>query len=118
MNIPYGPPMPEDEYDRLLEQTRLTGFARQAADRRLGDMGDAISGGERQRIGLARALRKHPELLLLDEPASGLDPENAEMIESLIFSLAGITRIVVTHHDAEDYLSRFDAVVLLDPKAR
>lgn len=114
----FGPPMPEDEYDRLLEQTRLTGFATQAADRRLGDMGDAISGGERQRIGLARALRKHPELLLLDEPASGLDPENAEMIESLIFSLAGITRIVVTHHDAEDYLSRFDAVVRLDPKAR
>lgn len=109
----FGTPMPDDEYDSLLEQTRLTALANQAESRRLGDLGDAISGGERQRIGLARALRKRPRLLILDEPASGLDPENAALIEALIFSLTGITRVVVTHHDEEEYLSRFDGVLRL-----
>lgn len=112
----FGAPLPDDEYDALLEKTRLTAFAKQAGDRRLGDLGDAISGGERQRIGLARALRKHPRLLILDEPASGLDPENAALIEALIFSLTGITRVVVTHHDEAAYLSRFDGVLRLDKR--
>lgn len=109
----FGTPMPDNEYNSLLEQTRLTAFANQAEGRRLGDLGDAISGGERQRIGLARSLRKHPQLLILDEPASGLDPENGALIETLIFALTGITRIVVTHHDEEEYLSRFDGVLRL-----
>lgn len=110
----FGPPMTDDEYGRLLERTGLTAFAGRAADRRLGDMGDAISGGERQRIGLARALRKRPKVLILDEPASGLDPENAARIEALLFSLEGITRFVVTHHDEAAYLSSFDGVLRLD----
>lgn len=109
-----GSPAKESlEYKRLLEDLNLTALAERVGDAPMGDFGDNISGGERQRINIARTLCKHPSILIFDEPTTGLDPENVKLINEFIFDRAGITRIVVTHNWAEDYLGRFDSVVKL-----
>jgi phosphate transport system ATP-binding protein len=65
---------------------------------RLGDSPFRLSGGEQQLLCLARALAVNPEVLLLDEPTSSLDPTSTEKIEGLIRSLANrLTVIMVTH---------------------
>ena len=65
---------------------------------RIGDLGSALSCGQVQRILLARALYRSPELLLLDEATSGLNPELEKRIIQSLASLS-CTRIVVTHSD-------------------
>lgn len=59
-----------------------------------------LSGGQKKRIGLARALSSNPEVVLFDEPTTGLDPTAVRMIDELIIRLReelGITSLVVTH---------------------
>lgn len=61
---------------------------------------DALSGGMRKRVGLARAIVAEPEILLFDEPTTGLDPINADVINELISRLVrelGATAISITH---------------------
>lgn len=65
---------------------------------KIGENAGEISGGERQRIAIARALLRHSPILLLDESTSNLDPTIAEDIERLIFTLEDITVLFVTHH--------------------
>ncbi len=75
-----------------------------------------LSGGMRKRVGLARAIVGRPEILLYDEPVTGLDPMNGAVIHRLISRLAdemGITSIVVTH-EIEGALSIADRVAMLE----
>ncbi|MBM4056409.1 MAG: ABC transporter ATP-binding protein [Planctomycetes bacterium] len=63
-------------------------------------MPDELSGGMKKRVGLARAIATDPEIILYDEPTTGLDPMTAQRINELIMELQkklGITSIVVTH---------------------
>jgi ABC-type bacteriocin/lantibiotic exporter with double-glycine peptidase domain len=63
-------------------------------------MGIAISGGEQQRIGIARALYKKPEILILDESTSALDRETEKEILKIISNFRNeITVIIVSHKD-------------------
>jgi tungstate transport system ATP-binding protein len=64
---------------------------------------NTLSGGEMQRLALARAIVVEPELLLLDEPTANLDPKSSSKIEELILDLAlqGITIIMATHNMAQ-----------------
>lgn len=78
---------------------------------KVGDSGTEISGGEKQRILLARALLRKPGVLLLDEPTTALDPGTRDSINNLIFSLKDYTRIVITHDRRPEYLERFDEVI-------
>ncbi len=102
-----------EEYRSLLEHLNLTELAKRVGDEPLGDFGDNISGGERQRINIARSLRHHPAIMIFDEPTTGLDPENAHLINEFIFSQTDMTRIVISHDWSQDYLGRFDQVVAI-----
>lgn len=75
-----------------------------------------LSGGMRKRVGVARAIVGRPEILLYDEPVTGLDPVNAAVVHQLIQHLAeelGVTSIIVTH-DIEGTLPISDHVAMLD----
>ncbi len=75
-----------------------------------------LSGGMRKRVGLARAIVGRPEILLYDEPVTGLDPVNAAVVHQLIQRLTeelGVTSIIVTH-DIEGTLPISDHVAMLD----
>lgn len=104
----------DPEYVSLLERLNLSGLAKRTGSRPLGDFGDSISGGERQRVALARVLLKKPRLLILDEPTTGLDPENRDAINDIIKGLEGLTRIVITHDRSPEYLSQFDRILHLE----
>ncbi len=75
-----------------------------------------LSGGMRKRVGIARAIVGQPEILLYDEPVTGLDPVNGAVVHQLIERLGrelGVTSIVVTH-DIEGALPISDRVAMLD----
>lgn len=77
-----------------------------------------LSGGMRKRVGLARAVIQSPEVLLFDEPTTGLDPINVRRIDELILNLRrefGLTSIVVTHDLPSAYLLS-DRVAMLARK--
>jgi len=82
----------------------------------LGKLPAELSGGMRKRVGLARAIIGRPEILLYDEPVTGLDPVNASIVHQLIERLGrdlGVTSVVVTH-DVEGALPISDHVAMLD----
>jgi phospholipid/cholesterol/gamma-HCH transport system ATP-binding protein len=75
-----------------------------------------LSGGMRKRVGLARAIVGQPQILLYDEPVTGLDPVNAASVDQLIRAISEkthVTSIVVTH-DIEGALSFTDRIALLE----
>jgi phosphate transport system ATP-binding protein len=81
--------------ERALEQSALWGEVKD----RLNDNAMGLSGGQQQRLCIARALAVEPEVLLMDEPASALDPIATAHIEELIHELAdSYTVVIVTHN--------------------
>jgi phospholipid/cholesterol/gamma-HCH transport system ATP-binding protein len=75
-----------------------------------------LSGGMRKRVGIARAIIGRPQILLYDEPVTGLDPVNGTVVHRLIARLGaelGVTSIIVTH-DIEGTLPISDRVAMLD----
>src|SRR6185312_6902091 len=79
----------------------------------VGHRGARISGGERQRLALARALLADPDVLVLDEPTAHLDPDaRAAVTSTILAGTRGRTAVLVTHDLAA--LPEMDAVVVLD----
>ena len=80
---------------------------------RCGEGGKALSGGEKQRVSIARSLLKQSSLLLADEMTAALDAQTAHEVADDLLSLDGITRIVVTHSLEAALLRRYDAILVL-----
>lgn len=86
--------------DELVEQSlRSAALWEEVRDDLKKKSGASLSGGQQQRLCIARALAVEPEVLLMDEPASALDPISTAKIEDLIFELkANYTVVIVTHN--------------------
>ena len=102
-NVAYGPrihglAMNRNELDEIVEQSlRKAGLFDEVKDR-LEDSGTGLSGGQQQRLCIARAIAVNPEVILMDEPASALDPIATARIEELIEELRkNYTIVIVTH---------------------
>ena len=80
---------------------------------RIYEGGNNLSGGEQQRIAIARALLRNSEVLLVDEATSSLDNELSMKIESLILAQNGLTAIVVTHKLVESLLCKYDYIIAM-----
>ncbi|KAJ3529815.1 hypothetical protein NM208_g9592 [Fusarium decemcellulare] len=91
---------------------------------KVGDGGQALSGGQAQRLSIARALARKPLLLVLDEPTSALDAESSEMIRQTMQGLAdksrrdrgGMAIVVVTH--SKEMMAIADRIVVLEDGAK
>jgi ABC-2 type transport system ATP-binding protein len=95
---------------RVEEVLHLVGLAEHAG-RRIG----GFSLGMRQRLGIATALVGDPEVLILDEPANGLDPEGVRWLRDLLRSLAGQGRtVLVSSHLLAEVAQTVDSVVIID----
>lgn len=96
-NLTYGPrqrndTIAEEDIERLLEQVGLEGYATRPIQN--------LSGGEAQRVSLARTLANRPDILLLDEPTSSLDEASEREVEQLICQIVErdhLTSLIVTH---------------------
>ena len=102
-NIAYGPRVHglvsnKSDLDKIVEQSlRKAGLFDEVKDR-LGDPGTSLSGGQQQRLCIARAIAVGPEVILMDEPCSSLDPIATARIEELIDELRqNYTIVIVTH---------------------
>jgi phosphate transport system ATP-binding protein len=85
--------------DGLVEQSlERAGLWREVRDR-LDEAGGGLSGGQQQRLCIARSLAVHPNVLLMDEPCSALDPTSTGRVEETIDELRGkVTVVIVTHN--------------------
>jgi phosphate transport system ATP-binding protein len=102
-NVAYGPRVAgtagERELPGLVERSLRQAALWDEVKDRLDEPGTALSGGQQQRLCIARALANKPEVLLMDEPCSALDPIATQRIEELIVELKeAYTIIVVTHN--------------------
>lgn len=100
--------------DRCEAALRSVGLWDEVADR-LEARATTLSGGQQQRLCLARVLALQPEVLLMDEPCSALDPLAAEVVEDLIAGLRGFYTVVVVTHDLAQARRLADRMVVLWP---
>lgn len=101
--------------DRLNWQSRIEAVLEQV---HLKDVGNqrvgSFSGGMRQRLGIAQALLNDPELLIVDEPTAGLDPEERVRFRNLLGQLSGERIVILSTHIVDDISSSCDDMALLD----
>jgi len=111
-NIAYGVDIQDRDDEAVLSCMIRAGLDENGFSKRLVDSeGRGFSGGQVQRIAIARALYRSPEILILDEPTSALDEANAKLVWNTLETLTGVCRIIVTHD--EKWISRVKNVVRL-----
>ena len=113
-NITMFSDFPREAVDRAMEQSGLSALvAARGEDFQCGENGNNLSGGEKQRISIARSLLKKSRVLLVDEATAALDARTASQVSGAILDLTGITRIVVTHSLEESQMRRYDRILTL-----
>lgn len=104
-NLEYGPRLAglrdQQKLDRLVEQSLIQAALWDEVKDRLDESGFALSGGQQQRLCLARVLALEPEVILMDEPMSGLDPLSTAKIEDSLQQLKKDYTIVIVPHSIQ-----------------
>jgi lipopolysaccharide export system ATP-binding protein len=104
--------MPLSRTERLTEAERL--LAELELSHLSGNMADTLSGGERRRLELSRALATRPTILLLDEPFAGVDPINVQEIQDLVRKMRGKgIGILITDHNVRETLRLTDRACII-----
>ena len=91
----------DDDVWRALKEAQLDEFIKdqpEGLDTNIGSMGVKLPGGQRQRIGIARALYRDPKVLILDEATSALDTDTETAVMEAIDSLAGSKTMIIIAH--------------------
>lgn len=109
----------EENYDekRLEEAIKTSGLSDFVSNLDKGintiinEDGSNISGGEKKRIGIARALYKNGNVLLVDEPFSSIDKKTQEQIEKMLLSLEDKTILNISHSYDENFIRQYDYVI-------
>ena len=105
---------PQEAQDEAIRRAHLRELLdARGADYLCGENGKGLSGGEKQRVSIARSLLKKSSVLLVDEATAALDVQTAHQVSSDILDLTGMTRIVVTHSLEEALLRRYDGIFVL-----
>ncbi len=121
-NVAWGPSIngyPGDAAERVEDALRRAAIWDEVKDR-LSDTALSLSGGQQQRLCIARTLAMEPEIILMDEPCSALDPVSTAHIENLLFDLKKrYTIIIVTHNMQQaarvsDYTAFFENGILIE----
>jgi len=123
-NVAYGPALnalvPKRDLPDLVEKSLRRAALWDEVKDRLEDTATGLSGGQQQRLCIARALGNQPEVLLMDEPCSALDPVATQRIEELIFELKRDYSIVIVTHNMQqaarvsDFTAFFDRGELIE----
>jgi phosphate transport system ATP-binding protein len=105
-NVAYGPRIHglaggKADLDMVVERSLTRAGLWNEVKDRLGDSGTALSGGQQQRLCIARAIAVDPEVILMDEPCSALDPIATARIEELIHELRGRYAIAIVTHNMQ-----------------
>ena len=119
-NVAYGPRLmgwsKVAVHTAVEESLRVAGLWNDVADR-LHDSATSMSGGQQQRLCIARCIAVRPEVILMDEPCSALDPISTLRMEELIRDLAGRYTVVIVTHNMQlaKRLADFTAFMLIEP---
>lgn len=114
-NITMFKPFEEEAVTQAMERSGLTGLAAEkGVDYKCGENGSFLSGGEKQRISIARSLLRKTPVLIMDEATSALDLKTARLVEEEINKLKDITRIVISHRMDEGNLRLYDRIIVLN----
>ncbi|MFK7896637.1 MAG: phosphate ABC transporter ATP-binding protein PstB [Myxococcota bacterium] len=105
-NIAYGPRIhgiatTRAEFDEIVERSLIRAGLWEEVKDRVGSPATALSGGQQQRLCIARAIAVEPEVILMDEPCSALDPIATARIEELIFELRERFAIAIVTHNMQ-----------------
>ena len=100
--------------DNAISKSGLkTMIEEKGVDYKCGENGCNLSGGEKQRISIARALIKNANLIFMDEATSALDNETSSSVMNNVLDIENTTKIVITHRLEESILKKFDKIIVL-----
>lgn len=105
----------EAKVENAIEQAGLSSLIEEKGeDYSCGEGGRNLSGGEKQRVSIARCLVRETPILLMDEATAALDNNIAQMVESKILSINNLTRIIVTHRLNEGIMRKYDSIFVMN----
>ena len=104
----------EEKFDYVIQKSGLSSLIQQKGKNfSCGTNGNKLSGGEKQRISIARALLRNASILLMDEASSALDEKTADEIMNSILDMPDITSLVITHRLNSTLLKKYDGIFVL-----
>lgn len=106
--------IPEEKIDYVIQKSGLSSLIQQKGKNfSCGANGNKLSGGEKQRISIARALLRNTSILLMDEASSALDEKTADEIMHSILDMPDTTSLVITHRLNSTLLKKYDGICVL-----